>query len=347
MAKSSRQKLKILYLMKAFLERTDEKHTMTIRDLITYLDSFGVSAERKAIYDDIECLRIFGMDIVSRREKPSGFYLASREFELAELKILVDAVQSSRFITSRKSLQLIHKLENLTSIYDAQKLQRQVFVENRLKTVNENVYYSVDMIHDAISDNHQISFQYYEWTVSREMRLRRNGERYHVSPWELIWKDENYYLVGLDEKSGIVKHYRVDKMLRLDVEKKSRNGSEIFQNFDASAFAARTFGMFGGREEMLRMDFDNSLVGVVIDRFGQDIMLHRKDAEHFTVFVRVNVSSQFFGWLAGLGTGAEVITPEKVREEYREFLQNALENYRQQPGRNGVNECKIKSSGVI
>jgi predicted DNA-binding transcriptional regulator YafY len=159
------------------------------------------------------------------------------------------------------------------------------------------------------------------------MHLRRNGERYRVSPWGLIWKDENYYLVALDEKSGIVKHYRVDKMIRIAMEKDKRNGEDIFADFDAARFASRTFGMFGGREETLYLEFENSLVGVVIDHFGQDVMIRRKDSDHFTVRVRVSISGQFFGWLAGIGPGAVIVSPESVRREYTNFLERALENY--------------------
>ena len=314
--------------MRVFIEQTDEQHPMSTNELINYLAEWGISVERKTVYDDIETLRIFGMDIVNRRERPAGFYLASREFELAELKLLVDAVQSSKFITSKKSHQLIEKLERLASVHEAKLLERQVFVENRVKTVNESIYYNIDDIHTGITSNHQISFQYYEWTVSKEMRLRKNGERYHISPWGMIWKDENYYLIGLDEKSGVVKHYRVDKMRQIRVEEELRNGEEIFRDFDVAQFATRTFGMFGGREETLRMEFENRFVGVVIDHFGQDVMIHVKDEEHFSTMVRVNVSAQFFGWLAGLGPGAVIVGPDKVRNEYTQFLHRALESYR-------------------
>lgn len=328
MPKSSQQKFKILYLMRVFMEQTDEQHPMTTNQLIDYLSECGISVERKTVYDDIETLRIFGMDIVNRRERPSGFYLASREFELAELKLLVDVVQSSRFITAKKSAQLIQKLENLTSVHDARLLQQQVVVDNRVKTVNEGIYYNIDDIHTAISGNYQISFQYYEWTVSKEMRLRKDGERYRISPWGMIWKDENYYLIGVDEKSGVVKHYRVDKMRQIKAEKEPRSGEEIFRDFDVAQFATRTFGMFGGREETLRIEFENRFIGVVIDRFGQDVVIQTKDEEHFTTIVRVNVSAQFFGWLAGLGPGVVVVGPDKVRSEYIQFLRKALDNYR-------------------
>lgn len=327
MPKSFNQKLKILYLLKVFSEKTDEEHPMTVQDLISYLAEWGIRVERKTVYDDIETLRLFGLDILNRRERPSGFYLASRTFELPELKLLVDAVQSSRFITKKKSRQLIQKLSGLASIYEAKSLQRQVFIESGVKAVNESIYYNIDDIHTAISSNRQISFQYYEWTISKEMSLKKNGERYRVSPWELIWKDENYYLVGLDEKSGIVKHYRVDKMLKLDVEKEPRNGKEIFSDFDTGKYVAKTFGMFGGREEVLRLVFENHFVGVVIDRFGKDIMIRKQDENHFSVQVRINVSNQFFGWLAGLGPGVVLTAPESVRKEYVSFIRKTLRNY--------------------
>lgn len=329
MPKSFHQKMKILYLMEVFQKKSDEDHPLTVAELISYLKNYGIMVERKTIYDDIETLRLFGMDIVSRREKPSGFFLANRTFETAELKLLVDAVQSSKFITQKKSRQLIQKLENLTSEHEARKLQRQVFSYSCVKTMNESIYYNIDQIQGALSQNSQISFQYYEWTITKEMRLKKGGERYRISPWELLWKDENYYLVGVDEKSGIVKHYRVDKMLKITIEKENRNGEEIFHDFDVSRFAVRTFGMFGGREEAVRLVFENRFVGVVLDRFGHDVMIHRQDDGHFAITVKVNVSSQFFGWLAGLGPGAVITSPENVRKEYIDFLEKAMKNYRE------------------
>lgn len=327
MAKSFQQKLKILYLMRAFTQLTDERHPMTVKELMAYLEEFGICVERKTVYDDIETLRVFGMDIGNRREKPAGYYLASRDFELAELKLLVDAVQSSKFITWRKSGQLIEKLERLTSKNEAKQLHRQVLVNQRVKTMNESIYYNIDEIHCALSEERQISFQYYEWTVSKEMRLKKDGERYRISPWGLLWQDENYYLVGLDEKSGVVKHYRVDKMLKIHVEPEERNGKEIFQDFDAAQFAARTFGMFGGREERVTLLLENHLIGVVIDRFGQDVNIRRQDENHFSTTIYVNISTQFYGWLTALGPSAVLLSPENVRKDYSDFLRKSLSNY--------------------
>lgn len=328
MAKSSLQKLKILYLMKAFMEKTDENHPMTVKDIMNLLEEYGIVVERKTVYDDIETLKTFGLDIVSRRQKPTGYYLGSRTFELPELRLLVDAVQSSRFITPKKSHELIKKLESLTSIYEGKGLERQVFVNNYVKTVNESVYYNIDKIHEALSNDKQITFQYYEWSLSKEIKLKKDGARYRISPWGLLWKDDNYYLIAIDEKSGVVKHYRVDKMLKIQVEEEQRNGAELFENFNVAQFAAKTFGMFGGREEKLTMEFENHFVGTVIDRFGQDVILCKKDEEHFLAFVSVNISSHFFAWIAGLGTGVKIVSPANVQKEYIRFLKKALDCYK-------------------
>lgn len=328
MAKSSLQKLKILYLMKALIERTDERHPLSVKDIMNLLEEYGIVVERKTVYDDIETLKTFGLDIVSRRQKPTGYYLGSRTFELPELKLLVDAVQSSRFITPKKSRELIKKLESLTSVYEGKGLERQVFLNNYVKAINESVYYNIDKIHEALSNDKQLTFQYYEWTLSKEIKLKKDGARYRISPWGLLWKDDNYYLIAIDEKSGVVKNYRVDKMLKIQVEEEQRNGAELFENFNVAQFAARTFGMFGGREEKLTMEFENHFVGTVIDRFGQDVILCKKDEEHFLAFVSVNISSHFFAWLAGLGSGVKIVSPANVQKEYIRFLKKALDCYK-------------------
>lgn len=322
------QKIKILYLMRIFLEQTDEEHPMSVKELIAYLNSLGISAERKTVYDDIETLRNFGMDILNRREHPAGFYLASREFELPELRLLVDAVQSSRCITNGKSRQLIRKLESLASVYESRQLRRQGFAENRIRTINENVYYSIDMIQRALTEDRQISFQYCEWTVEKKLRPENEGERYSVSPWGLVWQNEEYYLITYDEKCGRVKQYQVDKLQQIRIEKEVRRGREFFENYDIGELTSRTFGMFGGREVTICLEAHNRLVGVVLDRFGRDIMIHRKDPEHFKTLVRVNISDQFFGWIASLGPDTVIASPDEVRDKYREFLEKSLSNYK-------------------
>ena len=328
MPRSFNQKLKILYLMKFLQEKTDREHPVSVKDIIQTMEAYGISVERKTVYDDIETLRTFGMKIGSRRGKPAGFYLEERTFELPELKFLMDAVQSSKFITEKQSAALVRKLEDLASVHEAKKLKSQVFLMPGIKTLNEEIYTNIETIYDAISANRQISFRYYQWTLSRELKLKRGGERYRVSPGKLLWNNDNYYLMGLDESSGIVKHYRVDKMMDVAVEEEKRSGESVFRDFDMGRFSAETFGMFDGKETILKIRFSNELVGVVLDRFGKKAVLQRSDDTHFFLQTHIRVSGQFFGWLTGLGSGAEIVSPEKVRKEYKSFLTKILKTYK-------------------
>ena len=328
MPRSFNQKLKILYLMKFLQEKTDREHPVSVKDIIQTMEAYGISVERKTVYDDIETLRTFGMKIGNRRGKPAGFYLEERTFELPELKFLMDAVQSSKFITEKQSAALVRKLEDLASVHEAKKLKSQVFLMPGIKTLNEEIYTNIETIYDAISANRQISFRYYQWTLSRELKPKRGGERYRVSPGKLLWNNDNYYLMGLDESSGIVKHYRVDKMMDVAVEEEKRSGESVFRDFDMGRFSAETFGMFDGKETILKIRFSNELVGVVLDRFGKKAVLQRSDDTHFFLQTHIRVSGQFFGWLTGLGPGAEIVSPEKVRKEYKSFLTKILKTYK-------------------
>lgn len=314
--------------MKFLQEKTDREHPVSVKDIIQTMEAYGISVERKTVYDDIETLRTFGMKIGSRRGKPAGFYLEERTFELPELKFLMDAVQSSKFITEKQSAALVRKLENLASVHEAKKLKSQVFLMPGIKTLNEEIYTNIETIYDAISANRQISFRYYQWTLSRELKPKRGGERYRVSPGKLLWNNDNYYLMGLDEFSGIVKHYRVDKMMDVAVEEEKRSGESVFRDFDMGRFSAETFGMFDGKETILKIRFSNELVGVVLDRFGKKAVLQRSDDTHFFLQTHIRVSGQFFGWLTGLGPGAEIVSPEKVRKEYKSFLTKILKTYK-------------------
>lgn len=324
MAKSSNQKAKVLYLMRFFLEETDELHPLSRKQLEEKLAEQGIVTARKSLYDDLETLRTFGLDIAYQKERPEGYYLASREFELPELKLLVDAVQSSRFITEKKSEELIRKIEGLASKHEAKQLQRQVVVSNRIKAMNESIYYNVDRLHTAIAGNQQICFQYFEWTVAKQTRLKKNGAWYQISPWALTWDDENYYLIGYDEKAGMLKHFRVDKMLRIQLLEESRKGKEAFALVDMGQYTRKTFGMFGGEEQTLRLRFENRYIGVVIDRFGTEVSVRPDGESHFIARVEVAVSEQFFGWLTGLGRGVEILSPQEVVKEYRELLMSIL-----------------------
>ncbi len=332
MAKSSNQKLKLLYLLKILTEQSDEEHCMSAQALIDALDAYGIRAERKSIYDDIAQLIDFGYDIVLIKAKTGGgYYLAGREFELAELKLLVETVQASRFLTLKKSRELIAKIEKLASRAEAKQLQRQVYVANRIKTANESIYYIVDDIHRAIQNNEQISFQYLEWNLDKELVPRKNGKIYRISPWALTCKDENYYLIAHDEQSNTIKHFRVDKMGHIKVlAGVARQGGELFEKFDIAAYANKTFSMFGGREEIVTLEFENHFIGVVLDRFGKDVPVRKKDKEHFQVRVQVALSGQFYGWLTGLGVGAKITAPEDIVKEYRGYLYDTARQYEQE-----------------
>ena len=285
---------------------------------------YEYSYNRKTIYTDIERLKAYGMRIGQIKGKGFGYYVEKRDFDLPELKLLVDAVQSSKFITKEKSEELITKLEKLTSHENAKQLQRQVFIYNRIKADNDAIYANVDAIHAAIHDNRQIGFKYCEWTVKKELVRKKNGVEYVVSPWALTWDDENYYLVAYDADAEKIKHYRVDKMQDIRVKEDARLGRDHFKDFDLAAFARKTFGMYGGQDRSITLEGENRLVGVVIDRFGTDVMIFPHDEEHFHASVTVTVSPQFFGWLAGIGKGIRISWPEDVRDEYKTYLREII-----------------------
>lgn len=326
MGKVINNKMRTLLIMQTLLSKSDENHRIGIDEIIKVLNNNGISGERKSIYDDIETLKAFGLDILYDKEKPSGYYIGNRDFELPELKLLVDAVQSSKFITVKKSQELIRKLEYLTSSGEAKKLHRQVYVANRVKTFNEGIYYNVDAINEAMQYNSRISFDYLKWNTKKELVLRNEGGRIEVSPWSLTWDDENYYLLAYEEETGIVKHYRVDKIKGIELLNEPRNGQKEFKNFDITRFAKRTFGMFGGELEHVILECDNDLIGVILDRFGTDVIIVNVDKDHFQVRHEVAVSGQFYGWLVGLGPSVRIISPKYVAKEYRQRLIDILDN---------------------
>lgn len=310
------------------LEQTDEEHYISMPEIIEALAAYDITADRKSLYQDLRDLEKLGIEVEGEATgNRYHYHVISRFFELPELKLLVDAIQSSKFITERKSNALIKKLERLVSKYEAQKLQRQVYVSGRIKTMNESIYYTVDAIHNAISENRKIKFQYYQWNIKKEMELRHNGAWYHISPWGLSWDDENYYLVGFDSEAGLIKHYRVDKMLHISMSEEKREGSEYFTKLDMAEYAKKSFGMYGGEEQTVKLLVDNSLAGVVIDRFGKDVMMIPTDGNRFTVSVNVRVSRQFMGWVFSLGEKVKIIGPDLVIQQMREEVSRLVRQY--------------------
>ncbi len=329
MGKSTDSKLRLLYLMRYLLRQTDEAHPAGIADMLTELARYGITANRKTVYDDLEALRTFGMDLVTAKSHVTGYYIASRDFELPELKLLVDSVQSSKFITQKKTLSLIRKIEGLTSVHEGQFLQRQVYVHNRVKTMNESVYYNVDEISGAIARDRGIRFRYFDYAPDGSRLYRHEGNFYRVSPFALMWDNENYYLLGWDEETEELRHYRVDKMERIAARSEPRRGREAFAQVDMAAYSQQVFGMFGGAVQPVRLRFARHLAGAVIDRFGRGLILVPDGEERFTVTAPVAVSPQFYAWLLGFGDEAEILGPAAVREGLKAHLDGVRKLYEQ------------------
>lgn len=328
MAGNKDQKLKLLYLMKIFNELTDEDHRLTAADLIDRLNEYGVVCERKSIYTDIDRLREFGLDILYSGESPRGYYcISDGGFELPELKLLVDAVQSSRFITRKKSEELIHKLERLTNRNHAAELRRQLHMLGVSKSTNESVYYTVDTLYEAIAKNLQVEFNYFDYDMDKQNVLRHGGEKYVVSPYAMIWDNENYYLAAYHARYGGIATFRVDKMCSARVTGLAREKQKEYAHFDPAGQAKQRFSMFGGEEMSVRLEFDKDLVGVVMDRFGDDVDIRKSTPDSFCVRVSAQVSPVFYSWLFQFGGRVKILSPDKLKDSYREYIKNVLELY--------------------
>ncbi|MBR1598372.1 MAG: WYL domain-containing protein [Lachnospiraceae bacterium] len=312
---------KILYTLKILWEETDEAHPMSAPRLSERLADYGISCDRRTIYTYLDQLLEFGFDIV--RDK-NGAYMASRLLELPELKLLVDAVSSSKFITNKKSVKIIDSLSELTDIYSRRKLKGQVFVSNRIKTMNESIYYNIDTIFESIRENVMISFQYLEWTADKRLVPKRNGESCQVSPWCLIWERERYYLIAYDGAAEKLKHYRVDKMKQIKLLEVKREGRRLFGEIDISKYATENMAMYNGVKETVNLIADAELAGVIIDKFGTDVWMHEKEDGRLSVTVDVAVTDQFFGWVTSMGGRVRIASPANVAAQYKELLTKCM-----------------------
>ena len=305
MARSANQKLKLLYLYRILIEQTDEDHPLSVQELIAQLAQYNIQAERKSIYDDLDALARFGVDVQCRKGRSPGWFVGGRDFELPELKI--------------------RKLERLASVYQARQLQRQVFVSGRIKVMNESIYYNVDKLHAAIASKRSITFQYFDYNMYRQKVFRRNGSRYTVSPYGLIWNNDNYYLVAYDSEHRQMRHYRVDKMAEITVTRLPREGTDEYPAFDIAAYGQKHFGMYSGEEMTVTLRAKSSMAGVVLDRFGLDIILVPDGPDYFTVSIPLVLSPQFFGWLFALEPDVTLTAPARAVDAYRQKLCSALE----------------------
>ncbi len=321
MARSANQKLKLLHLLEILRTETDEAHPLSVAEIIGMLDRRGISAERKSLYSDFEALNAFGIPIETTGRK---YYLAERTYELAELKTLVDIIQSSRFLTAKKCQALTKKLYRETSRHSAAELDRQVHTAG-VKAPNEHIYYTVDAIHSAIRDDRKIHFAYFRYNEKKELVERRAGYTYSVSPLALLFDNENYYLIAYTDAENEIRHYRVDRMRDVSVAKEKRSTAACCTDFDISRYENKAFGMFGGNETLLTLHCRNSAAGAIIDRFGEEPTFLCHGDGTFDVTVRVFVSPQFYGWLTGLGKLVKIKAPESAVTEYKQYLKDLLE----------------------
>lgn len=324
MPKSENQKLKILYILDYLKRNSHEDHPVGAKELIGMLNVHGISCDRKAIYSDIRALQEYGVDIETLRGKGGGFYIASRNFELPELKLLVDAVQSSRFLTEKKSRELIRKLCAECSEDEARLIRREVFVSGRVKSMNESIYYNVDAIQEAIAQNRQIAFRYLEYGIDGQRRYRDRD--YIASPYGLCQNNENYYLLALSPRHGVTS-YRVDRMEKICLKETPREPCEKLTGEGLAQYAKETFQMFSGDSTTVKFRFHRELANVVIDRFGRDTMLIPDGEDYFVFTAQVVVSPMFLGWLLGFGTKARILYPQSVIDRCAELCRAVYNQY--------------------
>ena len=313
-------KPRILYLLRILEQYTDEEHPLTTNQLIEKLkDDYGISAHRTTLSKDIVALQEFGVDVVTVHSTQCKYFIGSRQFELPELKLLIDAIESSKFITSKKSEALIEKVHKLTSQSQVAKLKRNNYVIDRIKPDNEQIYYIVDTINDAINNGKQISFQYYDYSGLKKKVLKNKGEVYKLSPYKLLWSGDYYYVIGYSEKKGKVINFRVDRIAATPMIL-TENALPMPKDFDLENFTKEVFFMFSGDEVVVDLRCDNSLMKTMVDRFGEEVKTLAYDMTSFRVITEVSASPTFFGWVFGFGGKVQILAPESVKEQYKQMV---------------------------
>lgn len=321
------QKLRILHLLRILREHTDDENVISMEGILAKLRLHGFEANRKTIYDDIDALRIYGYDIIQQKGNNMGYAIVSRDFELPELKLLIDIVQSSRFITEKKSKQLIEKIEKFTSKHFGKRLRRQMYVADRVKTANEAIYYNVDILHNAIADGVQIAFKYNRYDINKKRQPQNDGADYIASPYCLTFSEENYYLVAHYPKHERLTHFRVDRMsmIRL-LEDKSVAIAEIMgERFHLGTHLKNTFGMFGGKLERVSVRCENWLIDAVIDKFGEGVAVRKDGDTHFIATFSVNASPTFYAWVFTFMGAMKIISPDEIKGEFQKAIEVFIE----------------------
>lgn len=315
-------KSRILLVLKYLYENTDDSHSVSIVDILLYLESEGISANRHTIPHDVEQLQAFGFDVICTRSTQNRYSIGQRLLELAELKLLVDAVQSSRFITTKKSRELISKLGRLTSVHQAKTLKRSLYVEKRVKSANESIFYCIDLLNAAIASKCKIEFQYIEYTPDRKRCLKHDGQVYSLSPYALVWNDDSYYVVGYSDSHEMVVKFRVDRMSNPRLTKTPSVKKP--KGFDIAHYTRRLFSMYDGELKSVELLCDNNVMKYIIDRFGAKVKTSRVNEERFTVTVEAAISPTFLGWVFSFGGKIRILSPADVREQYISMAHEAL-----------------------
>lgn len=314
-------KLKLLYVLEILKEDSDEENILTASDIVDKLQAKGIISERRSVIRDIKTLEAFGYDISLYDENNKGYYLRSREFEEEELRILIDTVSASKSITVKKSRELIDKLKKLTSKHLGKKMLGQVYVDEKIKSQNERIYYNVNALTEAISRNRKVNFKYTTYNVNKKLEYRKKGKTYKVSPYGLGWHEDNYYLIGVHEKYDNISHYRVDRIEGVEILDEKRKVIKEYSNeaeFNMADYINKTFNMFTGDKKKVKIRFKNNLINPVIDKFGKDVFLTIDGDEYFIIHSEIIISQGFISWLLQFGSSAELIEPVEVREIIKE-----------------------------
>lgn len=327
---SDSKRLSLIYLQELFLRKTDETHYVKMPEILSFLEKKDIFIDRRTVYTYFKLLNYTGFEIIAVKERGDcKYHHPQRIFDITELKFLIDSIAASKFLTGKKSKELINKVKSLASDYDSVALNRSVLLGNRVKSINNMVLNNLDTIYEAIADNSKITFQYMRWNPQRKLEYQKGGKLYTASPYAVSLNTDNYYLIAYDNEADILKHYRIDKMKNISLLHEAREGKKIFKSFNPVDYTLKTFGMYGGREETITIECSNFLVGVFIDRFGYAAHL-RPDFENpdkTIIRISVNVSPQFYAWLFALGTGVKIISPESVINEFVAMTDSVLNNY--------------------
>lgn len=324
-------KLKLLYLMDILWIYTDEEHVLSANELCEKLEEYGSESERKSIYSDIETLRSFGFDIVNAKSPKRGFFMAQRKFEIAEVRLLVDAVQAAYFISNKKTKTLINKLYSLVSEAQAEDIEKQVFVENKLKCTNEEIYYTIDILNDAIRQGRQVEFKYFKRMLSKRMTTSGEEKTFQVNPYALIWLNDRYYLVCNNPKYDNLMHTRLDRMEKVRLlDSKARSFTEVSEykdSFDAADYSSKMFNMFAGKNEKIELRCSNSMIDDILDRFGKDVPIKAYDDDSFVIKVQAAVSKGLISWIMQFGPHIKVLTPKSLANAVRDIANDIAEMY--------------------